>query len=117
MNLSEQKRDNRLRMVEDHIGRSLAQSEKNGELESAPSFGKPLNFGDGYQETPEELRMGYKILKDAGFVPPEIELMREIDALARALEKAPEGEDATIYRARLAMMRQKLAMAMERLKR
>lgn len=61
MNANDQKRENRLRLVEDHIGRSLAESEKSGELKSAPNYGKLLNFGDGYAETPEELRMGFKM--------------------------------------------------------
>jgi hypothetical protein len=48
----EQKREQRLKLLEDHIGRSLAESEKSGELRSARSFGKPLDLGDGYDETP-----------------------------------------------------------------
>ena len=35
-------------------------------------------LGDGYEQTPIELRMGYKILKDAGIVPPEVEIRVEI---------------------------------------
>ncbi len=116
MNANEQKRENRLRLVEDHIGKSLAESEKSGELRSASNFGKPLSFGDGYAETPEELRMGFKILKDAGFVPPEVELMRDIDALTRAINCAKDEEEAIQKRAQLAHMRQKLAISMERLK-
>ena len=38
MNLEERKRENGLRLVEDHIGRHLAESEKTGELQAAPSF-------------------------------------------------------------------------------
>jgi hypothetical protein len=116
MNANEQKRQNRLRLVEDHIGRSLAESEKSGELRSALNFGKPLNFGDGFSETPEELRMGFKILKYAGFVPPEVELMRDIEALTRAIRSATDEEEIIQKSAQLAHMRQKLAMSMERLK-
>jgi hypothetical protein len=116
MNANEQKRENRLRLVEDHIGKSLAESEKSGELRSASNFGKPLSFGDGYAETPEELRMGFKILKDAGFVPPEVELMRDIEALNRTINSAKDEEEVIQKRSQLAHMRQKLAMSMERLK-
>ena len=86
----EEKRENRLRLLEDHIGRSLSESEKTGELRAAPSYGKPLNLGDGYEETPAELRMGYKILKDAGVLPPEVELMRKIQALRDSLVGAAD---------------------------
>ena len=71
---AEEKREKRLRLLEDEIGRKLAESQANGELASAPSYGKPLHLGDGYDETPAEMRMGMKILKDAGVVPPEVEL-------------------------------------------
>ncbi len=116
MNADERKRENALRLVEDHIGRHLADSEKTGELQAAPSFGKPLDFGDGYFETPEDLRMGFKVLKDAGYVPPEVELMQEIEALRRTLEAAPAAADAPANHKRLSDMRQKLAMQLEQLR-
>ena len=67
----EREREQRLKLLEDDIGRHLAESAKSGELARAPSFGKPLDFGDGYDETPAELRMAMKVLKDAGVVPAE----------------------------------------------
>lgn len=116
LNLEERKRENRLRLVEDHIGRHLAESEKTGELQTAPSFGKPLDYGDGYYETPEDLRMGFKLLKDGGYVPPEVELMQEIEALRRSLEAAPDAADTSVNQKRLSDMRQKLAMRREQLR-
>ena len=89
MSNAEEKREQRLRLLDDHIGRALAESEKSGELRSARNFGKPLDLGDGYDQTPADLRMGYKILKDAGVVPAEVELMRNIEALP-----APVGDAA-----------------------
>ncbi len=116
MNVEEKKRENALRLVEDHIGRHLAESEKTGELHAAPSFGKPLDYGDGYFETPEDLRMGFKLLKDGGYVPPQVELMQEIEALRRSLEAAPNAADAPANQKRLSDMRQKLAMQLEQLR-
>ena len=114
---AEEKREQRLKLLEDHIGRSLTESHHSGELQSAPSYGKPLNLGDGYNETPEELRMGFKILKDAGVVPPEVELMREIEALRQSLAGLPEGGDAARQgRQRLSEMQQQLALRLEKLR-
>lgn len=113
---AEDKRQTRLTLLEDHIGRSLAQSEQAGELRAAPSYGKPLHFGDGYDETPAELRMGYKILKDAGVVPPEVELMRQIDALRQSLQGADEGDASQAQRQRLSELRQQLALRLEKLR-
>ncbi len=84
----EDKRLQRLQLLDDHIGRALRASEAKGELEAAPSWGKPLDFGDGYEQTPPELRMGLKILKDAGIVPPEVEMMRALAGLRSELEAA-----------------------------
>lgn len=113
---TEEKREQRLRLLEDHIGRSLAESEKNGELQAAPSYGKPLNLGDGYDETPAELRMAFKMLKDSGFVPPEVELMREIEALRKSLAEAPDEASAVTQRQALADKQQQLALRMEKLR-
>jgi hypothetical protein len=114
MTAHKEKREQRLRLLEDHIGRSLAQSEASGELRTAPSYGKPLNLGDGYEQTPAELRMGYKILKDAGIVPPEVELMREIAGLRESLEGEPEDEVARTLRRKLVEKQQQLALWLER---
>ena len=113
---TEEKREQRLKLLDDHIGRSLAESEQSGELRSAPSYGRPLNLSDGYEQTPADLRMGYKILKDAGVVPPEVELMREIEALRLSLEAAPDSEATHAQRARLVQMQQALALRLEKLR-
>ena len=50
---------------------------KEGQFKNLPGYGKPLNLEDD-SHVPEELRMSYKILKNAGVVPKEIELNVEI---------------------------------------
>jgi len=114
---AEEKRENRLRLLEDDIGRHLAESHASGELSQAPSFGKPLNFGDGYDDTPDELRMGMKILKDAGVLPPEVEFMQQIEALRLSLEGAADDAETRAKRQRLSEMRQQLALRLEALNR
>ena len=87
---AEDKRAQRLQLQEDHIGRHLQESERSGELKAAPSYGKPLGFGDGYDETPAELRMAMKVLKDAGVVPPEVTLMREAAAWQAQIDECDD---------------------------
>lgn len=114
---AEDKRANRLQLLEDHIGQALRESEASGELRSAPSYGKPLDFGDGYDETPDALKMPMKILKDAGDAPPEVELMREIAALQASLEGRDDADPAVrAGRQRLSEMRQALALRLEKLR-
>ena len=122
MSAEQEKMEQRLKLLDDHIGRSLAASQANGELKAAPSYGKPLDFGDGYDETPAELRMTFKLLKDSGFLPPEVQLMHDIEALRTSLpEWVPEARDpepdaVRAARARLIELRQQLALRMERLR-
>jgi DNA-binding transcriptional ArsR family regulator len=113
---AEEKRENRLRLLEDHIGRSLAESAGSGELRSAPSYGKRLDFGDGYDETPPELRMGMKVLKDAGVVPPEVELMQQLAALRAAAEQATDADEARGLQQRASDMQQAISLRLERLR-
>lgn len=118
MSAAEDRKEQRLKLLDDHIGRSLAEAEKAGELKSAPSYGKPLDLGDGYDETPAELRMPFKMLKDSGFVPPEVQLMRDIEALRATLPEPGGAETDAVRaaRAKLLDMRQQLALRMERLR-
>lgn len=119
MSTEAEKRERRLVMLEDHIGRSLAQSEQTGELRSARSYGKPLDLGDGYDETPAELRMGFKMLKDAGVVPAEVELMRDIEALRLQLarvEATLDAAQAQALRQRLSEKQQQLSLRLEKLR-
>jgi len=57
--------------------RIIREAMENGEFDNLEGAGKPLNFED---ETwiPEDLRIAYRILKNAGCIPPEIELRKEI---------------------------------------
>jgi uncharacterized small protein (DUF1192 family) len=113
---AEDKRVQRLALLEDHIGRHLAEAAASGELQAAPSYGKPLDFGDGYDETPAELRMAMKVLKDAGVVPPEVELMQQIAALQAELAMLTDVEAVQAMRQRIAERQQVLALRLERLR-
>ena len=57
-----------------------------GELADLPGQGLPLQFED-YSMIPEELRMAYKILKNSGFIPPELELRNEVSELEQNLNR------------------------------
>jgi len=55
----------------------ILKAQKRGEFENLPGSGKPLAFEDN-RFVSEELRLAYKILKNADCVPVEIELKKEI---------------------------------------
>lgn len=61
------------RIIEERI---LA-AQKEGKLDNLPGHGKPLEIEDD-RRIPEDLRLSYKILKNAGCVPRELEAHVEI---------------------------------------
>jgi hypothetical protein len=69
-----------------------------GEFANLPGAGKPLRLEDDSM-VPGELRISYKVLKNAGCIPPELELRKEIITLRdllRTLED--EGSKKDKYR-------------------
>ena len=101
--------------LDELIAEQLAESQRNGELQSAPSWGRPQDPADGYAQTPEELRMGFKILKDAGVLPREVEMFRQIAALKVELQATEDGSKAQALRQRIAELQQAVALRLEKL--
>jgi len=79
------------KIVEDRIKRA----QKKGEFDDLSGTGKPLVFEDD-RCVPEDIRLAYKILKNADCLPPEIELKKEIRQTEDLL--AGMGETAEKYR-------------------
>jgi len=90
------KRDASLRSLDEAIGEHLAESWRSGELQSAESFGRPLAEPEGWAQTPTEFRLPFKILKNAGAPPPEVELFRKRAALRAELQAATAQADAAL---------------------
>jgi len=104
--------------LDEQIAQGLRAALSSGELRSAPSWGRPLALDDGFDETPLELRLPFKILKDAGYVPHEVALMREIAALREQLAALHDTSSpaAQALLRRLAGQQQLLALRLERLR-
>jgi hypothetical protein len=69
-------------LAEERIREAL----ERGELDGLPGSGRPLDLDDDAL-VPEELRVAYRVLRNAGFVPPELEAhreLRDVEALLRA---------------------------------
>ena len=107
----------KLELIEDKISRKLAEAERKGELRSAPSFGKPLAADAGWDMTPDELKMPFKILRNAGIVPPEVELFHERARLREALQSAPDEGQRQVLRKQLTDLEQRLSLRLEALQR
>jgi hypothetical protein len=57
--------------------RRIIEAIQNGDFDNLENMGKPIQFED---ETwiPEDLRMAYKFLKNAGCIPPELDMRNEM---------------------------------------
>ena len=73
----------------------IRKAQQKGEFDNLEGSGKPLNFHSD-QGVAEELRLAYKILKNADCLPPEIELKKEIKQTEELLSAM--GETAAKYR-------------------
>lgn len=62
--------------------RKIADAVARGELDNLPGQGRPLQLDDDAL-VPEDLRMAYRMLKNAGFIPPEVQALNEIAELER----------------------------------
>ncbi|MDQ0337468.1 hypothetical protein J2S00_000238 [Caldalkalibacillus uzonensis] len=58
---------------------------KKGEFNNLSGQGKPLNLED-LSRVPEDLRAGYKLLKNAGVLPEELQLKKELVNLESLIE-------------------------------
>lgn len=76
------------RLAEERIREAM----ERGEFDNLPLAGKPLPL-EPNGLVPEELRLGYKLLKDAGFLPPELELRKEILSLRELLATVDDDEE------------------------
>ena len=77
--------------VEKHIDRMIQAAIERGEFKNLEGEGKPLDL-DAYFATPEDVRMGYSVLKSNHIVPEEVDRLKEIGDLRERLEAASEEE-------------------------
>ena len=71
--------------------RRIREALERGEFDDLPGAGKPLALDDE-PLVPEDLRAAYRVLRNAGFVPPELESRREIRALEQLLAAIPDAD-------------------------
>ena len=57
--------------------RCILEAIREGAFDDLPGAGQPLKLEDD-SNVPEDLRVAYKILKNAGYVPKEVALRKEI---------------------------------------
>lgn len=90
--------------------RKIREAMARGELDNLAGRGRPLSMDDNHSGVPAELRMAYTVLKNAGFVPPEVELRKEIVSLQEMLGRLEEDDERRKLRRQLDYKLLKLSM-------
>ena len=98
------------KIAENKIRQAIAE----GEFDRLPARG-PIDLEE-YFKLPAELRLAYSVLKSAGCVPEEVELMKEIARLEDAVASAADDQSRAAASRDLANTRLRLAVVMERLR-
>jgi len=63
---------------------NIKEAMERGDFDSLPGKGKPIDLS-AYFDTPEEVRIAYSLLKNAGMTPREVDLLQEIAGLKQTL--------------------------------
>ena len=66
------------------VEQRIREAQENGEFDELPGAGAPMDLDDDAL-VPEELRAAYRMLKNAGFLPLELEAHREIRQIEQLL--------------------------------
>ncbi len=74
----------------------IREAVERGELDNLPGKGRPQRLEDD-SHLPAELRMAYRVLRNAGYTPPELDLRKEIHQVEDLLANAPDEKER--YRA------------------
>ncbi len=75
----------------------IRKAQQEGVFDDLPGAGKPLPREE--MEIPDDIRLAYRVLKNADFIPPELELRKEIRSTKALLSGMPEtGEKYTILK-------------------
>lgn len=98
---------------DEEIARHLREALRSGELAKAQGFGQALVHDAAWEATPDDFRMPFKILKDAGFAPPEVEMLRERARLRALRDATTDAAERVRLQALLSDLSQKITVRLE----
>ncbi|MDJ0778743.1 MAG: DUF1992 domain-containing protein [Gammaproteobacteria bacterium] len=93
------------RLAEEQIEAAI----RRGELDDLPGQGQRLDLDDE-RVIPEALRVAYRVLKNAGCLPPEFGLRSEIRELEGLLHQVEVDTESQALRRRLSLLKTRLAL-------
>lgn len=98
-------------LIDEWAERYIVDAQKNGEFDNLSGNGKPLQLDDDAL-VPMDLRVGYRLLKNAGFLPPELLDRQEALTIVDLLSQLDCQHGAqTKLRSRLILLEMRLEQA------
>lgn len=95
-------------LIDQWAERHIQDALQSGELDNLPGQGHPLCLEDDSQ-VPAELRTGYRLLKNAGYLPPELQLRRDaLDIIDLLKVVSDTCDEANMLRKKLRLLEMKL---------
>ena len=91
----------------------IREAMEGGEFDHLAYHGKPLSLDD-LSGVPEALRMGYRMLKNAGVLPPEMQLKKDIVALQDLIKACYDDDERQSLQRTMSEKMLRYNMMMER---
>ena len=98
---------------ESAVDKWMREAEASGELKHIKGFGKPFKSDDAFAATPEELKLAFKVLKDSGYVPPQVEMFKELAELRTKLAEETDEDKRKVIQKQMAERQMKIQMFAE----
>jgi hypothetical protein len=97
-----------IKIVEEKIQEAI----RNGEFDHLEGFGKPIDHSD-YFNAPEELRIAFHILKNAGVPPEEVQMLKSINQITKKLKSELSRDERERLERERVMIQTRLMMMKE----
>jgi hypothetical protein len=100
--------------MERNIDKIIREAQARGEFDNLPGKGKPLPLQ--HDPTPPELQMAYTMLHNAGYIPTEVQWLKDIDALKDELADCTDATRREAIVREIREKRLKVSLFLESLK-
>lgn len=98
-------------IIDEWAERHITEAQKKGVFDNLPGSGEPLHLDDN-SFVPEELRAVYHVLKNAGYLPPELMDRKEAITLSALMQEiALDHPDYELISKRLKLLELRLQQA------
>jgi len=98
-------------LIDQWVEKHIKDASENGEFDNLAGQGKPLVLDDD-SAVPEELRTAYRILKNSGYLPPELQDRKEAIELNHMLRSLlPDNPEFCAIDKRLNVLKLRLQQA------